>query len=288
LASDAIDEHLAKPLGIGVEEAAAGVIRLMEQKLLLAVQRLSTERGHDPKHFTLVAGGGAGPLHAASVGRTIGCRRVYIPRLSGAFCALGMLGADIRHDHVSFFTGDLDEIADADVQAMFECLAGEAAERLAREGFDAGATTIRHSLDLRYVGQQWDITVGVGQAFDRAAIRETFDIEHNRLFGHMQPGGAIGIMKARVTGVGALPSLAHSASETSDAAPEAHEHRAIWIDSETGWRETPVFDGPALRPGQTITGPALINEPTTTVLVGAGDWLAVDASGNYAIRVGRT
>lgn len=288
LARASIETHLARPLGLSIEEAASGVIRLMEQKLLLAVQRLSTERGHDPKRFTLVAGGGAGPLHAASVGRTIGCRRVYIPRLSGAFCALGMLSADIRHDHVNFFDGDLDEIADAKVMKMFERLAAEATERLTREGFGPDATSVRHSLDLRYVGQQWDITIPVGAAFDRVSIRRNFDIEHDRLFGHTQPGGGIEIMKARVTGVGALPPLIHSAPGASCATPRAQESREIWIDREVGWRETPVLDGLTLGPGQVIVGPALINEPTTTVLVGMGDRLSVDASGNYSIEVGET
>ena len=99
------ERAIARPLGLDVEQAASGMIRLMDQKLLHAVQRLSTERGHDPRRFTLVAAGGAGPLHGAAVGRALGCRRVYVPRLSGAFCALGMLHADMRHDYVRMHIG---------------------------------------------------------------------------------------------------------------------------------------------------------------------------------------
>ena len=107
-ASSVIERRIAKPLGLSVDAAAAGMIRLMDQKLLHAVQRLSSERGHDPKQFTLVAAGGAGPLHGASVGRALGSRHVYLPRLAGAFCALGMLHSDVRHDSVRVYFADLD------------------------------------------------------------------------------------------------------------------------------------------------------------------------------------
>ena len=91
LAREAIERRIARPLGIGVEEAAAGVIRLVEQNLLHAVQEISSERRHDPRRFVLVTAGGAGPMHGAGIGRLLGCREVYVPRLSGVYCALGML-----------------------------------------------------------------------------------------------------------------------------------------------------------------------------------------------------
>ena len=96
LAQKAIAEHVAGPLGIGIEAAATGMIKLLEQNLLHAVERISIERGYDPANFTLVAAGGAGPMHGASVARVLGCRRVYVPRQAGAFCAIGMLNSDVR------------------------------------------------------------------------------------------------------------------------------------------------------------------------------------------------
>src|SRR6185436_4467157 len=126
LAVDAVRREVAEPLGVTVEAAAAGIVRLMEQKLLHAVQRLSVERGHDPRKFTLVAAGGAGPVHGPAVARALECTRVYVPRLAGAFCALGMLHADVRHDYVRMLLGDLDSIPAGRVEQGFVLLESEA------------------------------------------------------------------------------------------------------------------------------------------------------------------
>ncbi len=159
-----------RPLGLDVEQAASGMIRLMDQKLLHAVQRLSTERGHDPRRFTLVAAGGAGPLHGAAIGRALGCRRVYLPRLSGAFCALGMLHADVRHDYVRMHMAGLDGADRERIDTIF-ARAGRGSERdIARnEGFAGPTARLVHALDLRYLGQQWDVTVTIDRRFDTAA-----------------------------------------------------------------------------------------------------------------------
>ena len=110
LARQAIETRLAKPLGLSVEDAASGVIRLLEQNLLHAVERLSIERGHNPATFTLVAAGGAGPMHGAEVARALGCKRALLPRAAGAFCAIGMLQSDVRQDYLQVFLADLDTV----------------------------------------------------------------------------------------------------------------------------------------------------------------------------------
>ena len=110
LARQAIETKLARPLGLSVEDAASGVIRLLEQNLLHAVERLSIERGHNPATFTLVAAGGAGPMHGAEVARALGCKRALLPRAAGAFCAMGMLQSDVRQDYMHVFLADLDTV----------------------------------------------------------------------------------------------------------------------------------------------------------------------------------
>lgn len=284
-ARDAVDRAIARPLGLDVEEAASGMIRLMDQKLLHAVQRLSTERGYDPRRFTLVAAGGAGPLHGAGIGRALGCRRVYLPRLSGAFCALGMLHADMRHDYVRMHLARLDEADRERIAAIFAGLEAEAGATLQREGFSDGNARLSRALDLRYLGQQWDVTVAIDDRLDAAAIRRGFEAEHDRLFGHIQPGGIIEITKLRVTGIGTLPRLEAARPPAATTAATPVERRKMWVDRSTGWQEVPIYDGAALAPGHTIAGPAIINEATTTVLVGAGDLLTVDAAANYSIAL---
>ncbi len=287
LAAKAIEEAIAAPLGLSLERAAAGMIQLMEQKLLHAVQRVSTERGHDPRRLTLVAAGGAGPLHAAAVSRALGCSRAYVPRLSGAFCALGMLHADVRHDYLRMFIEKLHG-ADADaVETIFRELEEQATAALAREGFAQVDMRLARALDLRYIAQQWDITVPLGTAFDPAVVRRDFELEHDRLFGHTQPGGAIEITKLRMSGFGRIPRLQQVEAPRATADPQPTEHRRVWIDGRTDWCETPVYDGTRLQAGNVIAGPAVIDETTTTLLLGKGDRLTVDASGNYSIEISR-
>jgi N-methylhydantoinase A len=284
-AHEAVARKIAIPLGITVEAAASGIVRLMEQKLLQAVQRLSSERGHDPRRFTLVAAGGAGPMHGAAVGRALGCARVYLPRLSGAFCALGMLHADVRHDEVRVHFADLDRIADADLDGIFAGLERDMLSTLAKEGFVGARARCERALDLRYLGQQWDITVPVGGSLDPAAIRGDFDREHDCQFGHTQPDGVIEITKLRITGLGILPPPATRRLADATGAPTPGERRPVWIDERHGWQDTAIYDGARLGPGHRIVGPAVIDEVTTTVLIGAGDVLEVDHAGNYAVSL---
>ena len=286
LAEKAVADRLAGPLGLTVEEAAIGVIRLMDQKLLHAVQRISIERGHDPARFTLVAGGGAGPLHAVAVGRLLGCRQVYVPRLSGAFCALGMLNTDVRHEYLRVHfaplaAADLDEIA-----GLISGLGEEARAMLRQEGFEEGDMRFQPGCDLRYRGQQWDVQVSArDKHFDPAQIREAFEVEHQRLFGHIQPDGPIEITKIRLTATGVVAGQPEIPASRSGGAAAPKHCRAVWIDADNGWQETPVYDGSALGVGTQIVGPALIDERTTTVMIGTGDRLEVDAAGNYMIRL---
>jgi N-methylhydantoinase A len=283
LAEKAIADKIAKPLGLSLAEAAGGMILLMEQKLLHAAQRVSTERGHNPERFTLVAGGGAGPLHAAAVGRAMKCAQVFIPKLSGAFCAIGMLNANLQHDYMRVLLGRLNEVPEQLLDGKFLDLERQATELLGREGFTADRTMLTRALDLRYLGQQWDVTVAITDGFDQQRIRAAFERDYERLFGHIQPDGVIEITKIRLGAKGLIPPLPQSRAESTglDAAPI--EIRQVWFDPRVGWRDTPVFDGSTLRVGQTIHGPAIINEPTTTVMVGPDDQLTVDPGGNYKI-----
>jgi N-methylhydantoinase A len=284
-ARQVIEQHVARPLDIGVEEAAIGLIRLMDQQLVLAVQKLSTERGYDPKIFDLVAGGGAGPLHAANVARILGCRTVYTPRISGAFCALGMLASHCRHDHMRFFRGDLDEVPRTELEDSIGRVRDEVLARLSREGFSPDEAIVQYSLDLRYVGQQWDITVPVNFPLESGRIRVDFEIMHQRLFGHVQPKGRMEIRALRASATGLMPELEVPYGKNVQGQPEAELSRRIWVDEITGWQDVPCYEGTSLVPGHQLVGPALIAEKTTTLLIGRGDKLIVDPGGNYSITI---
>ncbi|WGS19203.1 MULTISPECIES: hydantoinase/oxoprolinase family protein [unclassified Bradyrhizobium] len=286
LARHAIETKLARPLGLSVEDAAAGVIRLLEQNLLHAVERLSIERGHNPAHFTLVAAGGAGPMHGSSVARSLGCKRALLPRAAGAFCAMGALQSDVRQDYLHVFVADLDKVDRSALEAGFAQLEARARDSLARQGF-ADKSAIQREIDLRYAGQQWPVRVALeGNRFHEAAVRQAFEAEHQRLFGHIQPGGRLEIRALRVVGRGhlewSLPPMDVSGQET----PMPRLKRPVWIDSTRGWQDIPVYDGEDLRPGCKLQGPLLIEERTTTAFVGPSDIVEVNAAADFLVHIG--
>jgi len=286
-AETAVRSRVAEPLGLGLTEAAAGILRLVEQNLLHAVERISIQRGQNPGRFMLVACGGAGPMHGASVGRRLGCKAVYVPRQAGAFCALGMLHSDVRQDFMDVHFQDLDTLDADPVEDRYRALEADAAALLEQEGFASQDTATEREVDLRYDGQQWDLRIPVADGDGPAEIRAGFESEYDRRFGHTVPSGRILITALRVVGKGLLPPLDEAAPEaaTGEAAPTGH--RDAYVDDRHGAMRCAVYAGGDLRPGHTLAGPLLIEEATTTIFAGPNDRVEVDAAGNYLIHLER-
>ncbi|MBP8308190.1 MAG: hydantoinase/oxoprolinase family protein, partial [Burkholderiaceae bacterium] len=283
-AARAIDTHLAAPMGLTVQQAAAGLIRLVEQNIQHAVERVSIERGYDPREFTLIAAGGAGPLHGAAVGRALGCAAVYVPRLAGVFCAFGMGNTDVRIDRLRSWYRHLGDGGPAELEAAFAGVEAQATQALARQGFAPDAIVLERSLALRYTGQQWPVVVSCDRHIDAAVIREAFESAHQRLFGHFQAGGEIEVLNLKVAASGrlVLPAPVPPTAGASST-PDVRTVRPVWISETIGVVPTPVHEGALLRPGHTLSGPAIVDEQTTTLLVGAGQQLHVTAAGNFLI-----
>ncbi len=279
----AIDEHVAQPLGMTVEQAAAGIVELVEQHLLSAVEHISIERGHSPRRFTLVAAGGAGPMHGASIAAGLGCSRVYIPRDAGALCAIGMLHADVRQDFTRVIIGPLNDLPLDQLATAFGDLERQASAVMANEGFDAGDVDLVPELELHHPGQLWSIRVRVPDGrIDRAEVREAFESEYERLYGHVQQDGTIMVSSLRLTARGSTGEVAVTGGDPATEGVEPIETRSVW-HGDHGWVDTPVFDGAHFRPGHRFTGPALIEELTTTVVVRPGDELWVDDNGDFFV-----
>jgi N-methylhydantoinase A len=283
----AIDTHVAKPLGLGVTDAAAGILQLVEQHILHSVEQASLEKGYNPRLFTLVAAGGAGALHGPATARLLGSPSLYVPRLAGVFCAFGMCNSDLRHDFVRSWLRDLD--ADGTQEALavaFSELKSEASEVLAREGFAGEKAQSRKAFDLRYFGQQWTVKVEC-ESTDPAVIRAAFEEHYQRLFGYIQPMGAIQIVNLRMAAIGKLDPLEVERFPGEIGNPVAYARRPVWIDRDRGIVETPIYDGTVLTARQSLTGPAIIEEATTTIFVGPGDRLTMTDAGNYLIAIAR-
>lgn len=283
-ARDAVRRKVAEPLGLDLDSAAAGIVRLVEQHLLHAVERVSLQRGYDPRRFVLVAAGGAGPIHGVSVGRLLGCRRVYVPRLAGAFCALGMLHADVRHDVGKAIRTPLAEDAVAALDDSFRELERTVTRRLAETGFSGERTRLDRILDLRYAGQQTSIPVPCVGGVD--AIRSAFEARHARQYGHIQPDGGIEATAMRVFGVGKMDPLNLARVLAAESLPQPRIVRQVYLEEIRGRADTPIFDARNLGGGHRIAGPAIVEAETTTLFIGPGDVLSVDGAGNFSVELG--
>lgn len=281
----AVETHVAKPLGLSVTDAAAGILQLVEQNILHSVEQASLEKGYNPRLFTLVAAGGAGALHGPATARLLGSPNLYVPRLAGVFCAFGMCNTDIRHDFVRSWLRDLDspDCQEA-LETAFAALQVEATGVLAREGFTGEKAQAWRAFDLRYFGQQWTIPVEC-ESSDPATIRAAFELHYQQLFGYVQPMGAIQIVNLRMAAIGKLAPLEIARTPSDLREPATYARRPVWIDRVRGFVETPVYDGTILMPRQTLTGPAIIEEATTTIFVGPGDVLKMTDAGNYLIAI---
>jgi N-methylhydantoinase A len=283
-AQDAIRARIADPLRMSVENAAAGMIEIMEQHLLHAVEKISTERGHDPGRFMLVAVGGAGPMHGASVGRKLGCRGVYIPRIAGVFCAIGMLNSDVRHDFSRTTMTRLQQGALQGLESTFVALEQSGRDVLTEEGFVPDRHDLRRELDLRHPGQQWPLSIQLPNDAGDQAARAIFEDAYERLYGHRQPESIVEIVTIRVIAIGMAPRLPVISNPPSKPATPPFITRPVAIERGVLPAHINVYQGGDLSPGHRIDGPALVEEATTTIFVGRHDQLHVDGANNFVIE----
>ena len=283
----AIADNLADPLGTTVEDAAVGVIRLVEQKMRHAVEKLSFERGLDPREFTLVGAGGAGALHVVPVARQLGCRRAVAPKLAGVFCAFGMCNSSVRRDSMKSCNARMNDVSPRWVEEAFHEIESAEQATLGGEGFDKEHVRYERALDVRYTGQSSSLKVPVRQGLTGfAGLREAFERQYEQLYGHTQPDGQLEIVNVHLAAIGLFDVPEIQALPTTERPPVPHSTRPVYVDERHGVLKTNVFAGTDLQPGQQILGPAVIEETTTTVLIGPRDTLSIDEFGDYVINVG--
>ncbi|TMH49568.1 MAG: hydantoinase/oxoprolinase family protein [Betaproteobacteria bacterium] len=289
-----IREHIAGPLGLDVIHAADGILRIAATAMSYAVKAVSTERGLDAAAFTLIAYGGAGPLHASAIAREIGMKQVIVPRAPGHFCAFGMLFSDLRYDFVrTWFTRLVDASFDA-IEKVYEPLIAEGKKALAASGVRAESVVAARAADMRYIGQEHPVTVDLPDVVFRRRNRDTlkrrFDEEHLRRYGTCAPeeNAEIVSLRASVTGAMKKPSLERIARGGRAPLSSAHRGKRKVYFAEPGRSlATQSYARESLRAGNRIEGPALVEEHASTTVVLPGDRLEVDAFGNLVIEVGR-
>jgi N-methylhydantoinase A len=291
----ALVERIAEPLGLDPMSAADGIVRIAITKMSHMVRWVTTERGLDAAEFSLVAYGGAGPLHAAMLARELRIAKVVIPRAPGHFSAIGMLVADLRRDFVNTWFMPL---SDASFPVM-EDIYGEM-ERRGREAVQqsrvaiAGAR-VQRSADMRYVGQEHAVTVDLPldlfQAENRDGIKSRFDAVHETRYGYCAPAEKAEIVSLRTAVAGLMRKPAFEPIATGEGKPPdcaLRGTRRVYFAEAGGLVDTPAHDRASLLAGNRIAGPALIEEYASTTVVHPGDVVAVDAFGNLVIDILRS
>jgi len=284
LAEEAIRRY-ADPLGMGVNEAAESVVRVAVSNMYAAFTKILSRAGIDQRDFALVAFGGAGPLVGSLLAREVGIPTVFVPRSPGTLCALGAITADILNDAVRTVHGRLDAL---DLRALAREQRALEADLLAwvqEHGVQVASTSFRHGADMRYVGQSYEIEVPVDpsslEAGEAAGLLRAFHTAHERVFGHADPHAPAEIVNLRVQLRGVRPRvpLVEVAAGTG-AVPTGT--RRIWLDGRPA--QARVYERASLGRGDRVAGPAIVEQPDTTVLVPEGDVADVDRFGNLLIK----
>jgi N-methylhydantoinase A len=278
---------LASRLGgaLGVEALAEGIVRIAVARMASAVREISIQRGHDPRDFTLIAFGGAGPMHALALAEEIGIPRVLVPRHAGNFSALGLLASDIKHDDVRTRVGPLRELR-AVLASLFAEMEGAARRQLELEGFAENQQRLARSVDLRYRGQAFELNVALGGGPEPTpdAIEAAFHRQHQAAYGHANPDTIVELVNARLTAYGVVtkPAADRYRSPVTSPGEALVERRAVWFQGKR--HDCPVWDRERL-PGQaSLDGPAIVEEFGATLIVPPGWRGHLDAPGNLVFH----
>ena len=296
-ARQALSARIAVPLGLDPIDAAEGILRIATTKMAHVVRWVTTERGLDAADFALVAYGGAGPLHAAMVARELQIATVVIPRAPGHFSAYGMLVADLRRDFVATWFTPLAEASFADMEALFAEMEARGRATVTRGQATLSTingTAVRRAADMRYVGQEHAVTVELPlelfQTQDRDGIKSRFDAVHQTRYGFSVAHEKAEIVSLRSAIVGEMrkPPFEHIAQGGPQPQPEAFRGTRPVYFAGAGFVDTPTYNRSALKAGNRIAGPALIEEHASTTVMHPGDNLEVDAFGDLIIEIKRS
>jgi N-methylhydantoinase A len=290
-ARDAVRRQVADPLGLSPEEAAHGIIRIVNENMLGALRVVSVQRGVDPRDLVLVPFGGAGPVHGARLAELAGIETMLVPAMPGVLSALGFLLADIKNVFTLTRIGVLDSLDLPSYNRELQGLMGQAEEWLYREDVPPKDREIAVALDLRYRGQAYELPIAIAPHLDRAVASEAaqrFHVEHKRHYGFDEPFAPIEVVTLRVTAIGKLPKPALDRDEedrpdVTDEVPAAQvDERHVYFDG--AYHRTPVYDRPLLRPGNRLSGPAIIVQADCTTVLEPGHSLRVDGFGNLVVH----
>ena len=282
---------MAEKLGLGVMETAQGIISVVTANMARAIRVISIQRGYDPRDYTLMAFGGAGPLHAARLAIELDMKRVLVPRNPGILCAMGLLLTDLRADFAATRLMSATEASVADVAQAFEGLEARAEEWFAHEEIAPGERGLTRTADIRYAGQNYELPVplppGPVTAATIAALATGFTEAHRQRYGFVAEEEPIQLVTLRLEATGRVRKarLASHPDAGPDASGAITGSREVWFPEAGGFVATPIYSRDALQPGNTFNGPAIVEQMDTTTVVLPGMTARVDAYLNLILEV---
>jgi len=286
-AASAIMEKIGKPLGLSLEDAALGILTIANFNMSLSVRAVSVEKGYDPRDCVLVPSGGGGALHAMAIARELSVPQVIIPPMPAHFSALGMLMADLKHDYVQTFVRELAETSGAQVADALSVLEKSATETLREEGCKPEQMVLRRFLDMRYRGQEYTLPVPVNEDLralaDFSSIRARFDQMHQDHYGHSAPKEPVMMVNLRLSALGKSDSKLPLATAAQAADRGEKGRRPVIFDTQPV--DCPIYLRSGFKRGDTLNGPAVIEEMGATILVYPGDTMEVNELGQLVIEV---
>jgi N-methylhydantoinase A len=289
-ALNAIKRRIADPLGLEVMDAAFGITQIANSLMMRALRAVSTERGRDPRDFTLLAFGGAGPIHAAALAETMDISRLLVPVFPGLFSALGLLLADYRHDYIRSIVTPLDAVELGQIMDCFSQLEDAASEELRSEGVPAQAIRFERYADLKYGYQLQELTLSFPQT-DRHTdiarlLQQLFTEAHERAFGYHadDPVELVSLRLRALANAGRLrfAELANISATSSNMPGHNGRSRQVYFGHSHGLLETPIRRRRDI--GGTQNGPLIVEEPDTTVVVPPGWSVSLDEYANLVLN----
>ena len=286
---EALEEALSGPAGLGTTEAAAGVHAIVNNNMAAATRRYIADKGRDPRRYALVATGGAGPVHAYGLAGLLGIRRIICPLGAGVSSALGFLIAAPATDRVHSHVSRVEDVSAQAVNAFYDAMAGEAIDALVEAGGDAETIAIERRVEMRYVGQGFEIDVAVPDGVLGAdlgeVLHEGFLDRYDELFGRRITGVPVETVTWRMSASGPTPNVVlNFEGQRLDTGPAEKGERQVYFH-ETGFAPCKVYNRYALSPGSEFRGPAVVEERESTVVAGPDTTLSIDGHLNLIIDI---
>ena len=272
---EAVGQQVAEPMGVSVDEAAFGIHRVANATMARALRAVSSERGRDPRQFALMVFGGNGPVHAATLARSLDISTIVIPPVAGVFSALGLLFPATEHHYVRTFKRELAGVARDDLSAVFGALETEGSAALSAEGYGSGRTEFDHQADMRYRGENTNLTVNAAVGLDDPRLlADVFGEEHERTYGYRSEDEVVEVVNLRLIARGLstqarVPETLAVTERESSAAGNGRRRREVYFGPGSGRVETPVIDRAAVG-ASWIDGPVIVEEYDSTTVVPPG------------------